>query len=107
MMLSEFTYAITKGLPKEEKYGLVSRMRLASYSVSSNIAEGSARDSQKSFNQFLNIAQGSLAELHTQYILCKRIGHINDDKYDETKKIIVKLKNGIYKFQQQLKSQMS
>jgi len=40
-------YKITKNFPKEEMYGLVSQMRRAVISVTSNIAEGFSRRSYK------------------------------------------------------------
>ena len=57
-------YHVTKGFPREEQYGLTSQMRRAAVSVPSNIVEWCARDSQADYLRFLNIAFGSLIELH-------------------------------------------
>ena len=62
-------YQLTSHFPSEEKYGLTSQMRRAAVSVPSNIAEGQARGTSADFNRFLDIAQGSLAELETQLII--------------------------------------
>ena len=51
--------------PKHEKYDLSSQMSKCSISMSSNIAEGSAR-TNKSFSHFLDISLGSSFELITQ-----------------------------------------
>jgi four helix bundle protein len=59
-------YEITKKLPQEEIYVLVSQMRRAAVSVPSNIAEGHTRKHSKEFSQFLYQALASLAELDTQ-----------------------------------------
>lgn len=40
-------YKMTKIFPAEERYGLVSQMRRASVSITSNIAEGFGRKSAK------------------------------------------------------------
>jgi four helix bundle protein len=56
-------YGITKTLPENEKYGLVSQMQRASVSVTSNIAEGFGRRSLKEKLQFYFIAHGSLTEV--------------------------------------------
>lgn len=65
-------YEITKSFPKEEIYGLTNQIRRAAVSVPSNIAEGSARQGNKEFIQFLYIALGSLTELETQLNYCKQ-----------------------------------
>ena len=66
-------YDWTTLFPNEEKYGLISQMRRAVVSIPSNIAEGSARKSDKELLQFINIAIGSLAELETQYLIVLRL----------------------------------
>ena len=52
-------YLLTSKFPKEEIYGLVSQIRRACVSIPSNIAEGSARTTDKEFSRFLDIAIGS------------------------------------------------
>jgi four helix bundle protein len=71
-------YRVTNSFPKEEIYGLTSQIRRAAVSVPSNIAEGSARQSDKEFVQFLYIALGSLVETETQLIISKEIGYLHD-----------------------------
>jgi len=71
--IAQEVYFLTKKLPKEEAFGLVSQMRRAAVSVPSNIAEGRARSSRKDFGQFLHITLGSLAELETQSLLIDKL----------------------------------
>ena len=45
-------------LPNEEKYGLRSQTTRSAVSIPSNIAEGSAKKSQKDYRYFVEIALG-------------------------------------------------
>lgn len=88
-------YRGTAGFPKEELFGLTSQIRRAAVSVPSNIVEGCARDSEAEYLGFLNIAFGSLRELHYQLNLSKRLGFLrNEDssllepKVVETEKVL-------------------
>lgn len=72
-------YKLTKDFPKDEIYALTSQLKRASVSVPSNIAEGFGRQTDKSFNHFLNIARGSLNEIETQLIIAKELGFITND----------------------------
>jgi len=73
MEISEKVYVLSKKIPKEELFGLISQIRRCSSSIPSNIAEGRGRGTRKDFIQFLHIAQGSLFELETQLILIEKL----------------------------------
>ena len=73
MNLAEKVYIITGKFPKDERFGLISRMRRCAVSAPSNIAEGFMRKNTKEYIQFLHIALGSLGELDTQLELSKRL----------------------------------
>lgn len=66
-------YDMTSQFPKEETYSLVSQMRRSVVSISSNIAEGSKRNTRKDFIDFLAMALGSGAELESQIEIVKRL----------------------------------
>jgi len=68
-------YRVTRKFPKDEVHGLTSQMRRAAVSVPSNIVEGCARESQAEYLRFLEIAFGSLRELHYQFGLAQRLGY--------------------------------
>lgn len=72
-------YKLTQNFPKEEIYALTSQLKRASVSIPSNIAEGFGRQTDKSFNHFLNISRGSLNEIETQLIIAKELGFILDE----------------------------
>lgn len=74
--LAENIYKISTALPSDEKFGLMSQIKRSAVSVSSNIAEGAARQSTKEYIRFLYYSLGSLSELETQLILIKNIFHL-------------------------------
>lgn len=76
MLLTCSVYQLTAAFPKEERFGLVSQMRRAAVSIPSNIAEGQARHTSRSFVQFISNAEGSAAELDTQLALSMQLGFV-------------------------------
>ena len=76
-------YTITKKFPKEELFALVSQMRRAGISITSNIAEGFSRQSYKEKIQFYSMALGSLTELQSQMLIAKDIQYISLEEYEK------------------------
>ena len=76
-------YRVTQKFPREELYGLTSQMRRAAVSVPSNIVEGCARESQPEYLRFLEMAFGSLRELHYQLGLARRLGYTEEPGVSE------------------------
>ncbi len=56
-------YSLTAKFPRHEDYGSRSQMNRAANSISLNIAEGSAKSSEKAFDHHLEIAVGSAFEV--------------------------------------------
>ena len=81
ILLAEDIYRLLIEFPEFERYGLKSQMRRSFISIPSDIAEGSARESDKDFKRFLGIALGSAFELETQLILSQKLGFIKESKY--------------------------
>jgi four helix bundle protein len=89
-------YKLTAYFPKEELYGLSSQIRRASASIPTNIAEGCGRNSDKEFNQFLNIALGSACETEYLIILSKDLSYISLEIFNDIEKQINHIKSKIY-----------
>lgn len=79
--LAKSIYKITESFPNDERFGLVSQMRRAVVSISSNIAEGSAKQSLKNQARFTEISIGSLFEVLNQIIISYELNFIKRDDY--------------------------
>jgi four helix bundle protein len=79
MALAKQAYVTTRPFPKEETYGLTSQLRRAASSIPANIAEGRTRGGRKEFIYFLNIANGSLAELETHLLLAQDLEYCSSE----------------------------
>lgn len=95
-------YKITSGFPKEELYGLSSQIRRASSSIPTNITEGCGRNSDKEFNQFLNIALGSACETEYLLILSKDLNYLSLEIFNDLEKQINHIKSKIYNLKKAL-----
>lgn len=80
IVFAKNVYGIVNKFPTEERYGLTSQMKRAAISISSNIAEGSAKQSLKDQARFTEIAFGSLLELLNQFILAFELSFITDNE---------------------------
>ena len=102
MQLVREVYRLVKFLPSDERYALSDQLRRAVVSISSNIAEGYARKSQKEYVNFLSIALGSNAEVETQLLICVELGYIQQEDLstaiglvEEVRKMLIKMRQSI------------
>jgi four helix bundle protein len=73
-------YLTLRDFPRVEEFAPSAQIRRACVSIAANIAEGQARSSRKEFRQYLAIAKGSLAELHTLLIVSQRLGYVTEQR---------------------------
>ena len=95
-------YLITSKFSKTEQFGLTSQMQRAAVSISLNIAEGSAKSSNKDFSRFLEFSLGSTFELETLAIISKELNYINEETFTFIDKQIQELQLMIKSFKSQL-----
>lgn len=82
----EFTLKIYKNTidyPNYERYGLISQLRRAAYSIPANIAEGNGKQYLKEYIQSLYISKSSLNEAQYFLLLSKDLNYIKESKYAE------------------------
>ena len=96
--LADRVYSLTDSFPKVELFSLATQMQRAAVSVSSNIAEGAGRDSDKEFTRFLAISLGSLYELETQIEIAYHRAYITTENYYSIITYIESLQKRIYNF---------
>ncbi len=82
------SFKLLSTFPKEEKYGISSQITRAAVSISSNIAEGSSRSSEKDYNRFIEISLGSTFEMETQLLIA---GALNYRDKELLKKLLTEI----------------
>jgi len=97
-------YLVTKGFPKDELYGITSRLRRAALSIPTNIVEGYSRKGDKELTRFANISLGSLAE--TKYLLkfAKKLGLLKEKDYKELSRGYEELGRKLWEFYEAVRS---
>ncbi len=93
-------YRITKLFPPDERFGLTNQIQRASVSITSNIAEGFSRNSNKEKVQFYYTALGSLTEIQNQLLISRDLKYIDSSIFKEIAEktvIVSKLLNGLIK----------
>lgn len=76
-------YEITDSESFKRDYDLVRQIRRASISISSNIAEGFERNTDKEFVYFLYIAKASAGEVRSQLYLALDLNYISKIEFEE------------------------
>ena len=76
-------YEVTSKFPSDERFGLTNQLRRASVSVSSNIAEGSSRGSNRDYSRFIEIAYGSVMEIVSQLHVSRKRQFLSEEMFDE------------------------
>lgn len=79
---ADVVYSTTRRFPIDERFGLTNQMRRAAVSISSNIAEGSSRNSRKDFARFVEIAAGSVYEVVSQSYIGRNQGFLTPEEFE-------------------------
>jgi four helix bundle protein len=79
-------YRITNTFPKDERFGIISQLRRAAYSIPANMAEGFGRRSTKELLQFLAISNGSIEEIRYFLFLSCDLSYLGRPEFESLEK---------------------
>ncbi len=95
-------YRVTNTFPNQERFGLISQMQRSAVSIPSNIAEGSAKSSNKDFARFLEMSIGSSYELETELTIASKLNYMELDVFVSLQNKIVEIQKMIIGFKNKL-----
>lgn len=75
-------YRLQNKFPKEEKFALGDQIRRSSTSITSNIAEGTGRNSPKEKIHFIEIAFGGMTESFSQLQNAQDLGYVQEEEVE-------------------------
>jgi four helix bundle protein len=89
-------YKLTSGLPEEEEFGLILRMRKAACDVPSNIANGFERRQLAAKLALYREARAAVEELRYYFILCRDLGYTIDfENFSQTGEQLARMVGGL------------
>jgi four helix bundle protein len=83
-------YRLTKILPAEEKFGMVTQIRRAALSVHLNIAEGASRKSPAERKRYYEISRGSIVEIDAALDIAKDLDYLESYDFEKLATAMVK-----------------
>ncbi len=98
-------YQVTRSFPKEELFGLTSRIRRACESIPASIAEGCARSGGADLGRFLQIAMGSAIELEYHLLLSHDLKLLNGLERTRLPEEVIEVKRMVTSLIRKLKAE--
>jgi four helix bundle protein len=81
-------YELSRGFPREERYGLTAQLRSASVSIASNIAEGNGRLTIGEYLNQLSVSRGSIREVDTHLEFAHRLKYAAPDEIESVRHLL-------------------
>jgi four helix bundle protein len=72
---------LSRSIDQKDQFSIGEQIRKASLSISTNIAEGTGRESVREARYFFNIAKGSVYEVVSLLYVMRKSGYIADESY--------------------------
>lgn len=90
-VFNKLIYMATNTSFFDKDFDLKRQIRRASTSISSNIAEGFERNTDKEFIHFLYIAKASAGEVRSQLYLSYDLNYLDEESFNDLKDKIVEI----------------
>ena len=81
--LTKAVYCAVDAFPAREQFALSQQLTRAAVSVAANIAEGSAKASNKEFSRYVEISFGSLCELIAELYVALDREYLSEDRFGQ------------------------
>ncbi|MCF8443677.1 MAG: four helix bundle protein [Crocinitomicaceae bacterium] len=95
-------YEKTKIFPLYEKVGMIDQMWRSAVRISSNIAEGSSRESKKEFKQSIQFSLSSTFELFAQLEIANQLKLLTEKEKERLLSKLIALERKLATFHKQL-----
>lgn len=83
-------YKMSKHLPSDEKFGMISQIRRAALSVHLNIAEGASRKSELERKRFFEISRSSIVEIDAAIGIANDLDYLKNIQLDKLGEHMIK-----------------
>lgn len=97
-------YKQTKDFPPDERFGLTSQLRRACVSIEANLAEGSKKSTDVDYARFINIAEGSVAEVEVLVKIAADVGFLSTKAFDVTTTQVTQVSKMLYSLRKTIAS---
>lgn len=98
-------YTLTSHFPESERFGMTNQIRRAGISITSNIAEGTSRNSFKEKIRFIEISYSSLMEVLNCLIICNDFEWIPQNEFEQLRNEIDIIANKLSALRKSFKEQ--
>lgn len=98
LKIVESIYKLVSKESFKRDFGIKDQLTRAAVSINSNIAEGFEKNNNNEFVRYLKISKGSMGELKSQLLICKKINYITELEYKAVESDIEFLRNQLARF---------
>ena len=96
-------YRLTRMFPSDERFSLTVQLRRATTSIPCNVAEGSARSTDRAFASFVEVAEGSASEAQYQLRLANDLGYLEPSSYDAIARELLEIRRMLARLRSRLR----